>query len=63
MIWSLHNIMREDPLRRFTFGITVEDTDMRVWYHSRALLTISEPINFTTVRDRAALCGSLQSQL
>ncbi|KAG1764592.1 hypothetical protein EV702DRAFT_1051270 [Suillus placidus] len=42
----LHNIMREDPLRRFAFGITIEDTQLRLWLSNRALLAVTEPINF-----------------
>ncbi|KAF8874609.1 hypothetical protein BD779DRAFT_1566008, partial [Infundibulicybe gibba] len=32
IIWSLHHIMREDARRRFTFGITIEDTQTRFWF-------------------------------
>ncbi|KAG1727324.1 hypothetical protein EDB19DRAFT_1857653 [Suillus lakei] len=46
IIWSLHNIMREDPLRRFAFGITIEDTQLKLWLSNRALLAVTEPINF-----------------
>ncbi|KAG2128557.1 hypothetical protein DEU56DRAFT_818949 [Suillus clintonianus] len=46
IIWSLHSIMREDPLRRFAFGITIEDTQLRLWLSNRALLAVTEPINF-----------------
>ncbi|KAG2127699.1 hypothetical protein DEU56DRAFT_915674 [Suillus clintonianus] len=46
IIWSLHSIMREDPLRRFAFGITIEDTQLRLWLSNRAFLVVTEPINF-----------------
>lgn len=42
--------MREDPLRRFALGITIENTSMRLWYSSRAFLVASEPVDFLTVR-------------
>ncbi|KAG2338830.1 hypothetical protein BDR05DRAFT_1003910 [Suillus weaverae] len=45
IIWSLHSIMREDLLRRFTFGITIEDTQLRLWLSNRAFLAVTEPIN------------------
>ncbi|KAG2091210.1 uncharacterized protein F5147DRAFT_723992, partial [Suillus discolor] len=45
IIWSLHNIMREDLLRRFAFGITIEDTQVRLWLSNRAFLAVTEPIN------------------
>ncbi|KAG2132351.1 hypothetical protein DEU56DRAFT_739542 [Suillus clintonianus] len=46
IIWSLHSIMREDLLRRFAFGITIEDTKLRLWLSNRAFLAVTEPINF-----------------
>ncbi|KAG1771178.1 hypothetical protein EV702DRAFT_1270925 [Suillus placidus] len=39
IIWSLHNIMREDPCRRFAFGFTIEDTN-------HAFVAATKPINF-----------------
>ncbi|KAG0704652.1 hypothetical protein DFH29DRAFT_848599 [Suillus ampliporus] len=45
IIWSLHNIMRSDLLRRFAFGITIEDTQLRLWLSNRAFLAVTEPIN------------------
>ena len=42
--------MREDPLRRFAFGIMFEDTDMRIWCTHRGFLSISTPINFIEVQ-------------
>ncbi|KAG1809761.1 uncharacterized protein HD556DRAFT_1258978 [Suillus plorans] len=45
IIWSLHNIMREDPCRRFAFGITIEDTQLRLWLGNRGFLAVTEPIN------------------
>ncbi|KAG1829965.1 hypothetical protein EV424DRAFT_1343856 [Suillus variegatus] len=41
----LHNIMREDPCRRFAFGITIEDTQLRLWLGNRGFLAVTEPIN------------------
>ncbi|KAI0085369.1 hypothetical protein BDY19DRAFT_996901 [Irpex rosettiformis] len=32
MIWSLHRVMRETVYRRFVFGYTIEDADMRLWF-------------------------------
>ncbi|KAF8547634.1 hypothetical protein OG21DRAFT_1391612, partial [Imleria badia] len=34
--------MCEDPLCRFTMGITIKNTDMRIWHHSHALLSVLE---------------------
>ncbi|KAH0828591.1 hypothetical protein J3R83DRAFT_2893, partial [Lanmaoa asiatica] len=48
MVWNLHSVMHEDLLRRLALGIMVEDVSMRLWYHSHALLVMSEPIDSTT---------------
>jgi hypothetical protein len=48
--------MREDPLRRFAFGITIEDTQLRLWLSNRAFLVVTEPINFFEVRKHITLC-------
>ncbi|KAG1771899.1 hypothetical protein EV702DRAFT_1033892 [Suillus placidus] len=47
IIWSLHNIMREDPCRRFAFGLTIEDTQLRLWLSNRAFVAVTKPINFS----------------
>ncbi|KAI0085289.1 hypothetical protein BDY19DRAFT_996840 [Irpex rosettiformis] len=53
MIWSLHHAMRETVYRRFVFGYTIEDTDMRLWFCSRSELIVSETFNF--IMDHEAL--------
>lgn len=44
--------MREDPCRRFAFGITMEGARLRLWLSNRALLAATEPIDFFHVRQR-----------
>ncbi|KAF9064560.1 hypothetical protein BDP27DRAFT_1333427 [Rhodocollybia butyracea] len=41
IIWSLHHIMRNDARRRFAFGLTIEDTTVRLWHHDRDTLVCS----------------------
>ncbi|CCM05348.1 uncharacterized protein FIBRA_07562 [Fibroporia radiculosa] len=48
VIWGMHHSMREDPRRRFTFGLTVEDHEMRLWYASRADVMVTRPFDFLT---------------
>ena len=48
--WNMHQVMREDPRRRFVFGFTIENTQMRVWMLNRSDVVVSEPFNFITVR-------------
>jgi hypothetical protein len=49
VIWSAHHIMRTDPCRRFTFGITVEDSQMRLWFFVRSHVMVTHPFNFLIV--------------
>ncbi|KAJ8083338.1 hypothetical protein PM082_009210 [Marasmius tenuissimus] len=44
---SIH-MMSSDPRRRFCFSITIEDTNMRFWYFSRALNYVTHSFNFIT---------------
>ncbi|KAF9230900.1 hypothetical protein BU15DRAFT_83049 [Melanogaster broomeanus] len=48
IIWNLHSIMREDPCRRSSFGVTIENTQVRLWFTSRTVTVVSEPFNFFT---------------
>ncbi|EGO28869.1 hypothetical protein SERLADRAFT_459725, partial [Serpula lacrymans var. lacrymans S7.9] len=38
--------MREDPCRHFAYGITIENTNLRLWLSNRAFLVVTEPIDF-----------------
>ncbi|KAF9233709.1 hypothetical protein BU15DRAFT_53550 [Melanogaster broomeanus] len=51
IIWSMHHIMRSDPCRRATFGITIENTQTRLWFTCRSLTVVSQPFDFTKARD------------
>ncbi|KAI6110909.1 hypothetical protein EDD16DRAFT_1522009 [Pisolithus croceorrhizus] len=48
VVWSLHHIMRGDPCRRATFGVTIENTEMRFWFTCRAVTLVSQSFNFCT---------------
>ncbi|KAH7912084.1 hypothetical protein BJ138DRAFT_1112622 [Hygrophoropsis aurantiaca] len=43
--WSLHNVMRSDPCRRATFGVTIEDTQTRFWFTCCSETIVSEAFN------------------
>ncbi|KAI6140072.1 hypothetical protein EDD17DRAFT_1499862, partial [Pisolithus thermaeus] len=49
VIWNLQHIMRSDPCRRATFGVTIENTEMRFWFTCRAVTPVSKSFNFCTV--------------
>lgn len=46
---SMLDCMRRDPSRRFTFGFTVEDASMKLWYCDRSQIVVSEPFDFIEV--------------
>ncbi|KAL5479060.1 hypothetical protein ACEPAI_2348 [Sanghuangporus weigelae] len=47
IISNIQLAMVRDPGRRFSFGITVENTSMRLWFCSRASPVVSEPFDFS----------------
>ena len=55
---SMSRCMSEDPRRRFVYGFTFEDMNMRLWYADRAQLIVSEPFNFILVSKTISLKGS-----
>ncbi len=48
---SMFNCMYQDPRRRFTYGYTIEDTSMKLWFCDRSQLLVSTPYDFITVSD------------
>ena len=53
-IWNMHHTLREDPLRRFTYAFTVENTTIRFWYASRSDILVSQA--FDIMKVIASLC-------
>lgn len=45
----MHQKLRDDPTSRFTFGFTIENTDMRYWFFDRSNIIVSEAFNFMLV--------------
>ena len=41
--------LSDDVRRLFTYGFTIEDTQLSMWYADRARSVASEPFNFVTV--------------
>ncbi|KAF9503667.1 hypothetical protein BS47DRAFT_778303 [Hydnum rufescens UP504] len=42
----MQHIMRDDPCRRATYGITIENATTRVWFCCRSSVVVSEPFDF-----------------
>ncbi|KAJ6511308.1 hypothetical protein C8R47DRAFT_730009 [Mycena vitilis] len=36
LIWSCQDLLRDDPRRRFAYGVTLDDAQMRIWFFSRS---------------------------
>jgi hypothetical protein len=45
----MHHIMRNDPRRRFAFGLTIENTSARLWYNDRCGVVASESFDLNQV--------------
>ena len=50
LVWNLRHILRDDPCRRFVFGITIEDYQMRIWLACRVGIFVSRSFDYTKVR-------------
>jgi hypothetical protein len=46
----MQHVMRDDPCRRATFGMTIENSTARVWFCCRSSVIVSEPFDFIAVR-------------
>ncbi|KAL5479041.1 hypothetical protein ACEPAI_2329 [Sanghuangporus weigelae] len=59
-IFHLQQTATLDACRRFTFGATIENRMMRLWFSSRGTLVVSKPFDFTTrISDLAQVFLSL----
>ncbi|KAI6011080.1 hypothetical protein EDC04DRAFT_2610087 [Pisolithus marmoratus] len=54
ILWSLHRIMRGDPGRRATFGITIENGQTRFSYTCKAIALVSQEFNIYEGREHLA---------
>ncbi|KAK7019863.1 hypothetical protein R3P38DRAFT_3272612 [Favolaschia claudopus] len=45
LIWSCQDALSIDPSRRFSYGISVREESVRIWFFSRAHELVSSPIN------------------
>ena len=66
IIFSMYRAMKEDPARRFVFGLTVADCEWTLWSVFRAALVKSRPFNPFAAEHPEYLAGRnvrLSSQL
>ncbi|KAF9069414.1 hypothetical protein BDP27DRAFT_726280 [Rhodocollybia butyracea] len=52
VVYDMDQILAYDPSRRFTFGTTIENRTMRLWFMSRATLLKTESFDFIKDRQR-----------
>ncbi|KAJ7094040.1 hypothetical protein B0H15DRAFT_150891 [Mycena belliarum] len=45
-LYNLNHILSNDPRRRFAFGITIENTRLRLWFACRSCVLVSEDVDF-----------------
>ncbi|KAF8811241.1 hypothetical protein BYT27DRAFT_7336283 [Phlegmacium glaucopus] len=46
ILWSLHHMMNIDHRRRFAFGVTIENTDTRIWFCCRQMIFVTRRFDF-----------------
>lgn len=44
--WSMQHVMQDDPYRRATFGMTIENSMARLWFCCRSSVIVSEAFGF-----------------
>ena len=49
ILWSLHHMMNVDRRRRFAFGATIENTDLRIWFCCRQIVFVTHRFDFLEV--------------
>ncbi|KAJ7135388.1 hypothetical protein C8R43DRAFT_1132605 [Mycena crocata] len=49
LIWSCQDVLRDDPCRRFTYGVTLEDGNLRIWFFSRSDELVSSSFSISEV--------------
>src|ERR1700678_4762661 len=52
ILWSLHHVMNVDRRRRFAFGVTIENTDTRIWFCCRQTVFVTRRFDFMKVSIR-----------
>ncbi|KAJ6511324.1 hypothetical protein C8R47DRAFT_1314324 [Mycena vitilis] len=45
LLWSCQTVLRDDPCRRFSFGVSLDGAELRMWFFSRAEELVSSPLN------------------
>ncbi|KAL1742347.1 hypothetical protein HDZ31DRAFT_43457 [Schizophyllum fasciatum] len=45
VIWNMFQTLRSDARRRFVFGVTFENTTVRLWHMNREVTMVSEPFD------------------
>ncbi|KAF8501187.1 hypothetical protein JB92DRAFT_882570 [Gautieria morchelliformis] len=46
VLYAMAHIMRKDPCRRFTYGLTIENTQTRIWFACRSTVYVTKSFNF-----------------
>ncbi|KAF8498440.1 hypothetical protein JB92DRAFT_3125288 [Gautieria morchelliformis] len=52
VLYAMAHIMRKDPCRRFTYGLTIENTQTRIWFACRSTVYVTKSFNFIQEHER-----------
>jgi hypothetical protein len=61
VIFAMRYMMAGDVRRRFIFGITIENTSLRLWYANRSMLASSTPLDIAEVETTSSFIFQLLS--
>ncbi|KAJ6511303.1 hypothetical protein C8R47DRAFT_729777 [Mycena vitilis] len=48
LIWSCQDVLRDDPRRRFAYGVTLDSAHLRIWFFSRSEELVSSTLDCLT---------------
>ncbi|KAF8524536.1 hypothetical protein JB92DRAFT_3250518 [Gautieria morchelliformis] len=62
------HIMRKDPCRRFTYGLTIENTQTRIWFAGRSTVYVTKSFNFIQEHEKfihfaLSFCFATETQM
>jgi hypothetical protein len=63
VVYAMQHIMAVDARRRFIFGITIENTSLRLWYANRSMLVSSTPLDIAEVETTSLFVFHLSLQV
>ncbi|KAF8524509.1 hypothetical protein JB92DRAFT_2806518 [Gautieria morchelliformis] len=68
VLYAMAHIMRKDPCRRFTYGLTIKNTQTRIWFACRSTVYVTKSFNFIQEHEKfihfaLSFCFATETQM